>query len=87
MAAIAGVALGALGGLLKLIRVADKIAAAVESHRDMIDKNARHLDSVMATLWPTIWRVSSIEDFLEAEQGYRPPKLFPSMPGAEDDRT
>ena len=81
----AGVALVVLGGVAKIATQLSRIEEQSRSQHANITQNARHVDAVMATMWPTIWRVSSLEDFLEAEMSYHPPKLLPSMPQGDDE--
>lgn len=77
VAAIGGLMLAILGGLIKLVALASKIVTLVEAHGRRIDQNARHLDDLINAQWQTITRVATAEDFMSDQLGYRPPVLIP----------
>lgn len=77
VSAIAGLLLAILAAVLRLVVVAARLAQRVEDHTAAIDKNARHVDSVIEISWQLIWRMQTVEDFLHDHHGYRPPRSFP----------
>ena len=85
VAAIGGLMLAMLGGMIKLVLLAGKIATLVESHTHRIEQNARHLDSLITAQWQTITRVATAEDFLQDQLGYRPPVLIPRPHAVDGD--
>jgi len=40
-----------------------------------IKLNGRHLDSIMTQMWVVLWRVDSVETFLDDTTEYRPVKV------------
>ncbi len=82
--AIGGLLLAILAGVVRLIVLATRLSTKVDSHGRNIKENTRHLESMMSSQWTTIWRVTSMEEYLEDNGGYRPPRLFPKLPGDGD---
>lgn len=71
IAAVIGVSLTSIVAVIAYI-----VKTELNRLTTQIDKNSKHLDSVIATMWPLIWRVNSIEDFLESESQYHPPRIL-----------
>lgn len=80
LAAVGALLLAIFGALIRVAVVAAQLAQRVEDNTRAIERNARHLDGAMATMWPLIWRVQSIEDHLEERDRYRPPRLMSQPP-------
>ena len=59
------IALAVIGAAVRLIVRVSRLIETVTENTKAIDKNARHLDGMMATLWPLIWRTTTIEEWLE----------------------
>ena len=76
---IAGVGVALVGAIVHNTYQAGRAAQRMEDTAAEVDKNSRHLDSVMATVWPLIWRVTSIEDHLATNDEYKPPTLIPPI--------
>lgn len=81
VAPILGMGVALLGGLVKLIVEASRLADEVKRQGDRIERLDRHQDGLMGSEWMTINRVASIEDWLNETQGYRPPRMIPHPPG------
>ena len=83
------IALAVIGAAVRLIVRVSRLIETVAANTAAIDKNARHLDGMMATLWPLIWRMTTMEEWAErvsttqewAEwlgDPYHPPSLIPN---------
>lgn len=77
VAAVGGLMLAILGGLIRLVMVAEALRIEVRRHHKEIERNAHHLDSMMAAQWQTIMRVATMEDYLTDRLSYRPPRMVP----------
>lgn len=80
--AVVGTFLALIGSLVAIIFAG--LREDIKTNTLAIERNARHVDSIMATTWSLIWRLSSLEDFLEEQLGYRPPKIMPRPPPDDD---
>lgn len=53
-----------------------RLTKAVEDNTAAIRDLEKHQEGMMAAFWPTVWRVTTIEDWLEHRDGYHPPRDF-----------
>lgn len=72
--AVGGLVLVLVGSLLRLVWVAAILTHRVEENTAALNRNARHLDGIMAAYGPLIWRLATMEDWLEQNHGYHPPR-------------
>lgn len=42
--------------------------------RKQVRDNTRHVEAVIATVGPLMWRLITVEDWLELHHGYHPPR-------------
>jgi len=44
--------------------------------RHQLRDHSRHIEGMLASLWPLTMRVNSMEDYLTDKQEYRPPRII-----------
>jgi len=44
--------------------------------RHQLRDHARHIEGMLASLWPLTMRVNSMEDYLADKEEYRPPRII-----------
>jgi hypothetical protein len=44
--------------------------------RHQLRDHARHIEGMLASLWPLTMRVNGVEDFLADRDDYRPPRII-----------
>ena len=80
VATLFGVLVVVIGGIVHLILTTGRLVQRIEDNTKAIESNGRHLDSIMEAQWKSIWRISTMEDYLEEEHRYRPPRIMPRGP-------
>ena len=65
VAVILGFVLTVIGGL---------VAVIFNELRKQLRDNTKHVESVMSTIGPLMWRVITVEDWLEENYSYHPPR-------------
>ena len=83
IATFLGVLVVILGGIGHLILTTGRLVQRIEDNTKAIETNGRHLDSIMEAQWKSIWRIATMEEYLEDEHKYRPPRVIPKGPGSD----
>lgn len=74
---IGGLALAVVVGAARILIVIGRLSERLDENTKQLQSNTRHVQSNMSTQWQIIWRVTTVEDYLEQTQGYRPPRIVP----------
>lgn len=77
---LSSIGLASIGALLKVASAFSRLTQRVDDNVDLVNKNARHVDSLITSEWMTVQRVTHIEDFLQ-DHGYRPVPVVNRPPG------